>query len=363
MPASIPAEAEAPKAQLPDADPVLARILALEDRRVFDEAQLEPLAGDASPAVRQRTARALGRIRDGAALPLVRRLAADVDPSVRREAAFALGLLKGSDAREVAEGMLGDPDPSVAATAATALGWVGDAASLPRLRQMLASTAPRAVRREILLSLHRFRDPAAVQMAVDRASDPDRGLREAAVYSLGRRPVPEGRTALRRALADPSAWARGSAVRGLGVIGNPEDLPLVAQLLSDPDAQVRVNTLRAVAALAGKAEPGAPGRLSAIEGLLRAADSADPALSRTAVEALGAIPAAKSPEIAAALERALASPRGDLREEAVVALAKAAPKETRPGASSASPPIPPPASGPASPKLLGSCRSTRRAPP
>lgn len=308
-------------------DPARVRLLEFEDRRIFDGEAIAPFLASGDPSIRGRSARALGRVRDAAAFPLLDRLAADSEPSVRREAAFALGLIRGSDARRRLEELLGDADPEVAATAAWALGLVGDAAALPALEGALAKGVPRPVTREILLSLHRYVDPRVVALAASRATDVDRELREAAVYALARRPVAEAAPILARALGDSSPRARGWALRGLGLLGRPADLPAVVASFSDPDRSVRVQALRGAGALLAKAPAGAAGRDAAVAGLVAAAADRDVSLARTAVEALGLVPAdGASPAVVAALERNLdASTHPDLREEAVVSLARVAP--------------------------------------
>jgi cyclophilin family peptidyl-prolyl cis-trans isomerase/HEAT repeat protein len=308
------------------ADGVRARLLELEDRRLFVREELAPLSGNLDDSIRVATARAMGRIRNPAALPLVALLASDPAPEVRREAAFALGLLRGAEARGGLEALLDDGDPEVVSRAVVSLGWIGDPASLAPIRKLLGSpSAPRRAKREALLSLHRYRDDAAVLLASGWAQGSERDLREAAVYSLGRRPTPDAAQALRKALADSSPFVRASATRGLGVLARPEDLLRVATRLSDPDPQVRTNAIRAVGAIAGKAQAGTKGVAEAVAALVGEADGSDLAHSRTAVEALAAISGAKAPEGAAALEKLLGSPRADLREEAVVSLARSLP--------------------------------------
>src|SRR5262249_35027211 len=71
----------------------LGQLLALEDRKVFDEAVLERAAQHPDAVVRRHAAVALGRIGDPQAVPLLRQLLADADSSVKVEAAFACGLL------------------------------------------------------------------------------------------------------------------------------------------------------------------------------------------------------------------------------------------------------------------------------
>jgi len=307
-------------------DFTLARILALEDRRSFDREAFSSLAENLEPAVRARTARALGRLRTSAVVPLLSRLASDQSSDVRREAAFALGQTPGEDAAKALVSLAADSDSSIATEAVQALAKHGDAASLALIRTVLAGSASRDVKRGALVTLHRYRDLSATTLAAEHSSDPDRGLREAAIYSLGRQPIMEGRAAMQRALGDSSPWARASALRGLGVLAVPDDLSSTSQLLGDPDRDVRVNALRACAAIAGKSEPGSVSFADTVKRLIQASAEADPAISRTAVESLGSIPGTKSPEVIDALERALLSSRNDLREEAVASLGKSSPE-------------------------------------
>src|SRR5690606_4719424 len=122
-----------------------AELLRLEDRRDADEPTLRRLAADADPAIRARTALALGRLRARASAPLLLALLEDPDTSVAATAAFSLGQLGDSThAAALAARMssAAGQAPTVAAEAAYALGKVGGAEAQRALGAHLSSEDP-----------------------------------------------------------------------------------------------------------------------------------------------------------------------------------------------------------------------------
>lgn len=260
----------------------LAEILAIEDRR-DSPALLAPFLEHADARVRDRAARAAGRLGTGEALPLLAAALTDDDDGVRLEATFALGILDESPAvqREAGRRLLhalADPEAGVRAAAVRALcrqagalalageepdeGWA--AAALPLLED-----PGREVRREALLGLWLFPQPVGLEAVVRLVGEEDPEIRWAAAYHLSRRlrsgqsvgatPVPRSlpldetgrRLAGARLLAagaDPEEEVRREAARGLGHVPGEESLRALAELAADPSWRVRVEAMRGLAA-------------------------------------------------------------------------------------------------------------------
>jgi len=173
--------------------------------------------------------------------PVAARNAADVLGSLRMRLAIQpLGALAGDDGR--------DPIPRVAA--ARALGRIGDIAALPLLGKALAANDAkvRAAAVASLRELRSFQDPT---LAVPLLSDADEDVRVQAIYTIGatrsKALVSAGGEEAVRGLAalvigDPSARVRKKAAWALGEIGAPVSLagPALSQAASkDSDPLVR----------------------------------------------------------------------------------------------------------------------------
>ena len=83
---------------------------------------LEQVADDPEEDVRSRTAYAMGKLGDRAAVPILREMLADQRWTVRANAVQALGKLGDPSVRPALERMLEDPNTQVRATAEAALG-------------------------------------------------------------------------------------------------------------------------------------------------------------------------------------------------------------------------------------------------
>jgi HEAT repeat protein len=174
------------------------------------------------------------------------------DPVAARNAADVLGSLRMRLAIQPLGALLGDDgrDPQARGAAARALGRIGDIAALPLLGKGLAANdaSVRAAAVASLRELRNFQDPS---LAVPLLSDADEDVRGQAIYTIGatrgKALVSAGGEEAVRALAtlvvsDPSARVRKKAAWALGEIGAPVGLagPALSQAASnDSDPLVR----------------------------------------------------------------------------------------------------------------------------
>jgi cyclophilin family peptidyl-prolyl cis-trans isomerase/HEAT repeat protein len=290
VPSAPPPSAEAPAAA-PASGPVTeAKLLELEDRRLFDAAALSAAAADPDPAQRARAALALGRIGDERALPLLRRLASDRSAEVRRPAAFAAGILGEPALVESLVPLLADPDAAVAAQAA----WALSPLETPEAGEAILAALSRATpdrRPALLRALWRYPTPPSASAATAYAADADPATRAAALYALARRPQEVSRATLTAALSGPGIDEDTAALcaRALGILGRPESIATLWTAAQDPRTAVRIASLLALAA-ALEQSPGASLPEGAPERLLALSSDTNPnlavpalALSRWAV--------------------------------------------------------------------------------
>jgi HEAT repeat protein len=177
--------------------------------------------------------------------PIAARNAADVLGSLRMRLAIQpLGTLLGDDGR----------DPQARGAAARALGRIGDLAALPLLGKGLAASdaTVRAASVASLRELRNFQDPS---LAVPLLSDADEDVRAQAIYTIGatrgQALVSAGGENTVRALAalvtgDPSARVRKKAAWALGEIGAP--VGLAGPALSEAAAKDSDPLVRSLAA-------------------------------------------------------------------------------------------------------------------
>ena len=155
--------------------------------------------------------------------PVAARNAADVLGSLRMRLAIQpLGVLVGDEGR----------DPAARGAAARALGRIGEISALPLLGKALAAgdASVRAAAVASLRELRGFQDPS---LAVPLLSDADEDVRAQAIYTIGatrsKALVSAGGEEAVRGLAalvvaDPSARVRKKAAWALGEIGAPVSL-------------------------------------------------------------------------------------------------------------------------------------------
>jgi HEAT repeat protein len=174
------------------------------------------------------------------------------DPIAARNAADVLGSLRMRLAIQPLGRLLVDSNgaPEARGAAARALGRIGDPAARPLLGQALVAVEP-AVRAAALESLRELRGEPDPALAVPLLGDADEDVRVQAIYTIGHArgkalTGPAGETAVRGLAAvvtsDPSARVRKKAAWALGEIGAPVSLagPALSQAAAkDSDPLVR----------------------------------------------------------------------------------------------------------------------------
>jgi cyclophilin family peptidyl-prolyl cis-trans isomerase/HEAT repeat protein len=272
---------------------VLARILAAEDARRFDEALFRRALADPDSSVRLEAALGLGRLREPRGIPLLTPLLLDPDSLVQTTAIFALGLIGDSSAVPVLIGRARDPGPMSASAALellTALARLGGQEAAGFLGMVLDGsfwdTRDDAVYLAQRAALESWRlgsnAPMASLLALVRA--PKEDTRTAAIFSLGRLKVKAAGVQLVDAVGDQSPNVRATAVRVLS---------------------------RAYADSAGL-EPAAMGEL-----LARAANDQDPGVGILALRSLGSY---HEPALAAKIVSLLDDPVPNVEVQAAMTL-------------------------------------------
>ncbi|HEX8719248.1 MAG TPA: peptidylprolyl isomerase [Pyrinomonadaceae bacterium] len=330
----------------------LLRIMAAEDERRWEEADLGRLLTDASAAVRARAALAAGRIGDeGAVAPLGSLLNGDRDESVRATAAFALGEVEAeAGAGALLEALRLSKSPGVRARAVEALGKI--AAALPEARAdakkrlgdaintALAAEQrqPRPNRALVLLGLTamlRARPEGGARTVALFLNSSDARARADAANALTRMRAKESLERLRAMLAaDADPVARANAARALGAAEDAAAFDLLAQhAATDADARVRVSAVRSLALLK-TARAGEPlvrrgGELFAAYKAARVGGAANPPEVNELLEiatAVGRVLQNSNDERAVTLLRAMRE-AGVVAPEVETALARVAPAQ------------------------------------
>jgi cyclophilin family peptidyl-prolyl cis-trans isomerase/HEAT repeat protein len=311
----------------PSAIEAVAELLRMEDVRTFDTALVARLLGHAEAEVRGRAALAAGRVRDGAAAPLLLRALGDSDFDVRARAAFALSVLGDTAAQVVtalADAALSGV-PETAAEATAALGLLGAASGRPALELLLASErTPPAVRERALLAIWRLPRVATSTAAVKAwTRHPDVETRWRAVYALARFGGVSVVEPLLGAMDDSDARVRMQALRGLRAslvdsagLRNAV-LPALLDAVADPHPHVRVGAIRLLPAYRDS---------QAVEAVLGRLSDPDANVAVAAAQALGE--GASASALGALLDHAARAERPD----AVRAAALASAVRLRPGA-------------------------------
>jgi cyclophilin family peptidyl-prolyl cis-trans isomerase/HEAT repeat protein len=293
-PAPLVAAAALP-ADIADAEvPLVAGLLRMEDRRVFEADVAARALASANPELRRRAVLAAMRTGDSAATGIARRALTDSVTIVAADAAFALGEIADTATVyvEALRRTLDESADAAAAEAAHALGIIGtrpalailsaalrDAAAGSRARspQVLGELLLAVWQRPLLLerpvadlaapflthadprvrfaaayALMRAGGAAAAPALLGAMRDTDEDVRQTAARALRATRVDSAgirnaaRTALTAALRDSAAHVRINAVQALGTFHEPALAPPIAGVLQDPDGNVRLAAVMAL---------------------------------------------------------------------------------------------------------------------
>jgi cyclophilin family peptidyl-prolyl cis-trans isomerase/HEAT repeat protein len=247
----------------------LAPILAAEDARRFDGALFATALRSPDSVVQQYAIRAMGRIGDPAAVPLLAAYLADPDSTYDAEAAFALGLIRDTSAAAPIIGWLTGPQKigqDGALEAATALCRIGGPTAAAFVARALATNGSdlkmpdvAAFRQQLLADAWRLGRRAPVGALID-AVGPDRPIaaRYPAAYSLVRLHPATAATTLYQLARDPNVALQSLAVRAMtrafadsAGIPRADVASAALPLLGDPDPGHRIEALRALGTFRG----------------------------------------------------------------------------------------------------------------
>lgn len=320
VPAGLSAQNEAGVA-------VLAQVLANEDARTFNEALFRRALADPDSSIRREAARALGRLRDPAGIPLLAPILLDPDSTVQATVIFALGLIGDSSAVPALVTRSHTP-PALSFPSAleliSALARIGGGEAAGFVASVLngdiwadRSDAKYLAQRAALESW-RLGSLAPGSSLISRVLDTDEDMRIAAVYSLGRLRVKAAASRLVEAAGDKSVPVRATAVRALSKsyadsagLSPSTVADVLARSTRDVDAGVRIQALRSLATFKD------PTQSDRIAPLL------DDPMPNVQVEAATSLGALGGPAAATALTRILASGKGFARRrEALISLAR-----------------------------------------
>ncbi len=242
----------------------LARLLAAEDRRIYDPALFEAAMASPDPVVRRQATIGAGRIQDRRAGAALMALLASPDTAAHAAAMFAVGLLGDSSLAEGVIARLGDSRPlagGAVAEAPATLAKLGGGSARTLFSRLLDGTSHQVIaqRRRLMLpgllvEGWRFGRHAPVRAAVAHLADTSAAVRWRAAYLLGRTRAAVGVRGLVQQAGSPDPWVRQQVVRGLtrsavdssGLARDSARAVLVAAL-RDSDPGVRVNALGALA--------------------------------------------------------------------------------------------------------------------
>ena len=279
-----------------------ARILEMEDRRMFDPLAVSTWVSHPNALHRARMALALGRIgghvfvdtnsngvRDAgegqAGVEELTRLASDPDASVRTNAAFALGEIGDAGGVNALFTLASDANATVGAEAVEALSKITASVPLERYTALTAN-GPEGVRARAIRFLFRYNtDPASAVAAALLDSDSPT-IRQEAAYALSRRAYAAARAKLELLANDADTMTRAHALAALGRIGSGDSMATIVRALGDIHPWVRTNAAVAGARIAA-ASSGAGLTAEDIPRILAMTEDPDPGTRASGLDLLG----------------------------------------------------------------------------
>jgi len=200
--------------------------------------------------VRKAAAKALGEIRDPAAVPALEKALVDDEAwGVRIAAAKALGEIRDPAAVPALEKALGDDEArEVREAAAAALGEIKGKAAVEALIRALGNE-DNWVRITAARTLREMRNPATVEALLKALGDKAGNVRQAAAGALGWVKDQDIVEALLKALGDKEWYVRTTAAGVLGAIKDSGSIPALVKALDDEDLFVREAAAAALGAI------------------------------------------------------------------------------------------------------------------
>lgn len=232
----------------------------------------------ANAYVRERSAFALGKIRDLQSLsPMIKHLK-DENVEVRRTVALALGELGSPQALEPLMGCFKDADDVVKLNATTAVAKINDTKKVENLAEALKDPDENVrvsaidflakmeyvkvesylmealkdrsaeVRRKAVVVLGKIANKSLAGRLMELATDSSAEVREAIANALGKFKDPQAVPVLINLLKDENPQVKSSAIWALGIIGDPSALePLTELLGTSSDELISENVKNAIA--------------------------------------------------------------------------------------------------------------------
>jgi len=247
-----------------------ARVLALEDQRLFDPAVVNEWLANPNALHRVRMALALGRIgpstfvdanhngeldageRQAGVEQLVA-LVHDPDRNVRETAAFALGEIGDPTSVDALMQLAHDrEDAGVAAEAIEALSKLAANVPLATYAPLAGAKQREGDRARAIQFLFRFNSDEASALAAAALDAPSPAIRQVATYALARRAYAPARERLELLAGDAAYATRANVAAALGRIAANESLPLLLDALLDVHPWVRTNAVIAIGKIAAK---------------------------------------------------------------------------------------------------------------
>jgi HEAT repeat protein len=274
----------------------------------------ELLTTNSSFKVRATAAVALGRLRQGEAIPpLVGALETDRHYAVRAAAASALGHVRRIEAVKPLLTALRDDDPDVRDAAGASLERYHRPEFLPGFRGAIADNTPEVREAAVRAYANALRvgTGLAAQVVFDALGDDDEQIRALAARAIATLDHERGIVILHDCIRDGESDARAACSRMLGERTDERSVDVLVVLLSDPTEPQDVRRAAAEALRAHKA-------LIDLAATQTAAESAGGEPQRRALRVLGAL---REPASFATVEKALGNRDLEVRRAAARAAA------------------------------------------
>jgi HEAT repeat protein len=242
--------------------------------------------GDAQGAFKLKVIRALGLLREDAAVRPLIELLSDPSPEFRLQSVRSLGAIGDGAAAPAVVKALGDGDLEVREGAATALGSCGRPGDVAALAPLLKDSN-RLVRMAAISSIGHLGTADSLPLLQEQLKDKDTSYKRVVVKAIGSLKGAHIDASLMLWLGDKDAYLRGFSAEALAQRPANRDLePALIKLLADPNLGVRIRAIETLGVWKSKA---------AVPSLLKALRADEPTLRWKSAQALGEIgdPSAK----------------------------------------------------------------------